>query len=486
MTNQSHALRAGVAKSDITTDEKNALIRDRLFAKVLVLDDGEKRIVLITMDATAIGGIGDVSDEFLPRLRARLQSELGIAGQSVLVNASHTHPPGRLLCEEDEQIARTFDAVQRALQNLTPVKVGWGRGYEDRISMNRNLQMKDGSQWTIRHANPCPPDEDVSDVGPHDPQIGVLRIDRLDGRPFAVVYNFACHLLFADPHGSITADFVGVASNFLEEMLGESAMAFFIQGAGGDVVDVFFKDFNRPRDTAPLGLLLGQSTLRAWRAIETGPASINSLAETIRLPRRQDSARRIAAAQREQAELLRSLRSTTLNFKSFLPLYLKYALHPNSPAEYSYRYLQAEKIGDAHFKAMDEFNRGKIEKYLQNMAAMEKLARLEDEIATYERHQKINEESGETTVAAEVVGLKIGDGVFISAPIEILTEVSLNIKAASPYEHTYIAAFSNGYLHYGPPAADYDKGGYEVIECLLAPQWQQIYEAKATEIIQRL
>ena len=49
-----------------------------------------------------------------------------------------------------------------------------------------------------------------------------------------------------------------------------------------------------------------------------------------------------------------------------------------------------------------------------------------------------------------------------------------------------MAAYSNGYIHYGPPAADYDRGGYEVTECLLAPEWQAIYERKANEIIRRL
>ena len=70
--------------------------------------------------------------------------------------------------------------------------------------------------------------------------------------------------------------------------------------------------------------------------------------------------------------------------------------------------------------------------------------------------------------------------------LEVLVEVGLNVKEASPYEHTFMAAFSNGYIQYGPPAADYDKGGYEVTECLLAPQWQKIYEKKANEIIRRL
>ena len=49
-----------------------------------------------------------------------------------------------------------------------------------------------------------------------------------------------------------------------------------------------------------------------------------------------------------------------------------------------------------------------------------------------------------------------------------------------------MAAYYNGYLHYGTPASYYDKGGYEVTECLLGPEWQVIYEQKANEIIRRL
>ena len=130
---QNGTLRAGVAKSDITTDAPVAMIRDPLYAKALVLDDGRTHAAMIAMDTTTIGGraisarmLDDVSEEFLPVLRGRIERELGIPGHGVLVNASHTHPPGRLLCDDREQVERTFDAVRRACQNMVPVKVGAG------------------------------------------------------------------------------------------------------------------------------------------------------------------------------------------------------------------------------------------------------------------------------------------------------------------------------------------------------------------------
>ena len=200
------SLRAGVAKCDITTSSPEAPIRDPLYAKVLVLDDGTTQVGIIAMDTTAIGGrrighgyLDDVADEFLPRLRGRIQQELNIPGGNVLVNASHTHPPGRQLCDDDEQLARIFDAVRRAVDSMTQVKIAAGTGHEDRISMNRTLRLKNGKDWTIRLWHACPPDEEVAAVGPIDPDIGLLRIDRLDGRPLAVVYNFACSPLSYPP-----------------------------------------------------------------------------------------------------------------------------------------------------------------------------------------------------------------------------------------------------------------------------------------------
>ncbi|MDD4181879.1 MAG: hypothetical protein PHE87_09630, partial [Victivallaceae bacterium] len=210
---RSSTLHAGVAKSDITTDEPGVVVNDPLYAKVLILNDGKIPVVIITMDVTAIGGrkisdgaLPDVGEDFLPNLRGRIERELQIPGCNVLVNASHTHPPGQMLCSDEEQVERTFDAVRRAVENMMPVHIGFGKGREERISMNRTLRLKDGKHWTIRHSIPSPPDDVIENAGPIDHEIGIIRVDHLDGTPLAVVYNFACHLLFGDYLGHITAN----------------------------------------------------------------------------------------------------------------------------------------------------------------------------------------------------------------------------------------------------------------------------------------
>jgi len=493
MNNTAKCLRAGTAKSDITTDIKGALIKDPLYAKALVIDDGQTKVVIIAMDVTAIGGrrisqgmLNDVGEDFLPNLRSRIENELDIPGCNVLVNASHTHPPKRLLCDDNEQVNRTFDAVSRAMQNMVKVRIGSGAGYEDRITINRTLKLKNGKSWSVRHTNPCPPDAEVADVGVIDPEIGIIRIDRLDGSPLAVVYNFACHPLFGDTKGSLTANFPGVASKIIEESIGGGATALFLQGAGGDIIDVLFKDFNRPRDIEPLGTMLGLSTLKALRDIQTKDVKLSVISETVLFPRRTDIPEHIKSLQDEQSELLASLRCTSLDFKTFLPLYLKYALNPQYPSDYAHRYLQAEKIGDDGLTGIDSINRKNIEKYLKNIQAMETLTRIQDDIATLEKHKAINDEAGETTIAAEIQGIRIGDCVLITTPAEALAQIGINVKKASPYKHTFMAAYSNGYMHYSPPASDYGTQGYEVTECLIAPQWQGIYEKKANEIIRKL
>lgn len=232
--------------------------------------------------------------------------------------------------------------------------------------------------------------------------------------------------------------------------------------------------------------MLGLSTLEGWRAIETGPGMLKVVSETIALPRKADFDERTAELEAEQAQLLKSLRGTSLNIKTFLPLYIQYTLDPGHPSYYSYRYLHSERMGTDELSEIDTQNRSHIAKYLANIHVMEKLARIEHKIATLERHKAINEAAGEPTVATEVQGIRIGDFVLITTATELGVEIGLNLKKASPFEHMFIAECSNGYLHYGPPAADYDKGGYEVTECLLAPAWLEIYEATAKALLERL
>lgn len=475
-------LQAGAAKVDITNYDAGP-VNDPLHARALVVTDTEKTVVLVAVDAVAIGEIGYIANDYLPNLRARIERELRIPPSHVLVNASHCHG---VVCTDVGE--RTFEAVRLAHGRLVPVKVGAGAGHEDRIMENRRLILKDGRQVDVRHAYSLPADEEVAAVGPVDPEIGVLRLDALDGRTVAVVYNFACHPIQGVPGGGNTADVTGFSSRVIEENLGPHTIALFLQGCGGDVNPVGYKVVDRPRDAEPLGNLLGLSTLRAVRQIEPRPDQpLKVVNESLALPR-ADFAERIAALEQEQSRLVQSLRGTSLNLRTFLPLVVKYRLSPEFPSDYSQAYLHEAAHGRDDLASLDAENRRHIEQYIANILTMEQLTRVQTNLALLRKHQAQNVAAGTRTLEVELLGLRLGDCVLTTFPGELTVEIGLNLKGASPHELTFVAGYTNGYIYYAPTAEQLQNAGaaQEDCDCLLAPEWQGIYEAKAGEILRDL
>lgn len=475
-------LKAGAAKIDIT-DPAAQPANDPLHARALVLTDGKHTAVLITLDVVAIEEIGPIKGDYLPKVRAALTKELNIPPASVIVNASHCHG---IVCTDVAE--RTVEAVRQAHARLTPVRAGAGTGQENRIMENRRLKLKDGREADVRHAYSMPTDADVAAVGPIDPEIGILRLDRADtGQPLALVYNFAVHPIQGVPNGGNTADLTGFSSRVIEDNLGGDAVALFVQGCGGDINPITYKEVDRPRDAETLGNLLGLSTLKAARGIATAPQAPLAVAnETLTLPRR-DLAPRIAALEAEVDRRLESLKGTTLNLKTFLPLIVKYSLDPDHPAYYSHRYLQDQLIERGDWEKLDADNRRNLEAYLANIRTMEELTRLQVNLALLEKHQKRNAAAG-PTIDVEVAALRVGDFRLVTFPGELTVPIGLNIKQASPHELTFVAGYTNGYIYYSPTAEQLKNPGYaqEDCDCLLAPEWQALFEARAAELLKRL
>ena len=478
-------LQAGTARGQIGVKDENRL-HDPLYARVLILDDSEERFAVIALDAVAVGCIFDLSDAFLPALRKRLAT-LGFQPYSMIVSATHTHTEAPMLRREEEVIDICFDAVKRACENLVPVVTGSGSGSNDRIIMNRTLRLSNGRHWTIRHTNCSPPDDLVNSLGKVDPEIGVIRIDRAtDGTPLAVLFNYGCHPLIGVPSGQVTANFPGVACDRIETVLGNGCTAMFLQGSGGDVIEVLNKDFSAPRKPETFGRILADDVLDIYRTVRPSCTGFRCKTLTAEFPRRDDGNEKIAALHAEERRLLASLRYTALNFKTFLPLYIA-ALHsPEYPSAERYRYLQEEAVGEDALVNLDRLNRKNMDKYLANIRAMEVLARIQDEIATFERHRDYNLASHAKTISAEMTALRLGDCILLSTPVELVSEAGLRLKKYSPFAKTFLAAYANGYMHYGPMPEDYDKGGYEATECFLAPGWHGIFEKTALQLLNDL
>lgn len=473
-------LLAGVAKVEITHPDHPAKENPPM-VKALVLSQGETHAVIVAIDAVAVAEIGSIRDPFLAEVRAALQADLGIPGNSLVVNASHCHA-----LVAPDMAERTVKAVTEAWKSRVPVKAGAGTGNEDSIMENRRLKLKSGKEADVRHAYALPFDDEVASVGPIDPEIGLLRFDRIDnGEPLAAVFQFAVHPIMGVPDGSNGADLSGYAAETIEANLGDgTATALFLQGCGGDINPVLYKSVDLPRDGKNLGMRLGLSALAGLRAIETKadvPLAIAS--ETLALPR-ADHAPRIAEMEKEIDELTVALKGTTLNFETFLPLYVKYHLNTDYPSEVAGRYLQDELIGRNDWKSQDAGNRAAMEAYLRNIRTMEELTRKQINLNLLSRHQARRAELG-GTVPAEVIGLRVGDFRLVTFPAELTVGIGLGLKERSPHPLTFVSGYTNGYLYYAPTAEQAKNRGsaQEDSDCLLAPEWQGIFEATALRLL---
>ncbi len=475
-------LLAGTAKIDITNVDAGP-VDGPLHVRALVLKNQTATAMIITVDAVAIGEIGHIGNDYLPNLRRRIEQELGYTPASVLVNASHCHG---IVCDDVEE--RTFQAVKQAASQLVPVRVGAGTGHENRIMENRRLILKNGKQVDVRHAYSLPDNQEVAEVGSVDPEIGVLRLDREDGSTLAVVYNFACHPIQGVPSGANTADLTGFASQVIEDNLSEGTVALFVQGCAGDINPIAYKQVDQPRSAEPLGNMLGLSTLKAVRRIRTDDDNrLTVIREFIQLPR-SDLAQRIVAMNAERDQIAQSMPGTFLNLNTFLPLVVKYNLSSEFPSANAYQYLHEEQLGNDSLRKLDTINREQIKQYIQNIRSMERLSRINTNLRLLQKHQMQMIESGKRTIEAEIGVLRVGDFVLTTFPGELTVQIGINIKQQSPHDLTFVAGYTNGYLYYAPTAAQLANvgGAQEDSDCLLAPQWQRLYESKVAELLERL
>jgi hypothetical protein len=66
------------------------------------------------------------------------------------------------------------------------------------------------------------------------------------------------------------------------------------------------------------------------------------------------------------------------------------------------------------------------------------------------------------TVPVRITAAKIGNTAFIGFNVEMLTEIGMKIKAASPFASTFVITHCNGYSGYLAPLELYKEGGYEI------------------------
>ncbi|MBI3839935.1 MAG: neutral/alkaline non-lysosomal ceramidase N-terminal domain-containing protein [Planctomycetia bacterium] len=243
-------LKAGVARVDLTPPlELNAPlggygermnrpaegVHDRIFAKALVLADGQKKFALVTVDIVG----------FPPTLKPALVGRLADGGwtkEQIMLLASHSHtsiemnainPANTFQVPQigiynprvlDFVMERLVHVVQDAERQLVPVSVGTSTISIDGWSRNRR-----GGDLT-------------------DKELTITRVDTTQGKPLAAFVNFTAHPTFMSGEDMLfSGDWPGHLQRTLESLIGEGVTAMYYNGAEGDQAPIGRSDAGTSR-----------------------------------------------------------------------------------------------------------------------------------------------------------------------------------------------------------------------------------------------
>ena len=210
--------------------------------------------------------------------------------------------------------------------------------------------------------------------------------------------------------------------------------------------------------------------------------------QVISIPRAADFEQRIVALEAQRLRLVQSLQGTNINFKSFLPLLIQQRLDPEFPAVHAQGYLHDRNIKRDELDRQDVQNRSQVETYLANIQIMEQLTRLNTNLELLKKNKAMTDAAAVRTLDVEMCALRVGDFKMITFPGEVTVEIGLSIKQAAQDPHAFVAAYTNGYIFYTPTVQQRNNTGYaqEDCDCIVAPEWQKIFESNALEMLRGL
>jgi neutral ceramidase len=253
----------GFAKRDITPkapmpmwgygDRHNALstgVLEPLMAKAIVIEAGGERLAIVGTDI----GRGP-TPAMMKQIREAVAAKAKVG--TVLIAGSHSHhgpvieltdEPGLGKGTYDDAVAYAkqlpvllTEAIVEAASNLQPAKLGVAKA---NVKRNRNRHTK-------------------QPVRPTDPMLAVIRFDALDGKPIAVLVNFAAHpVTLPGDLLKFSPDYPGHLQARVEEELGTNCV--FMQGASGDL-----SPDRGDLDTKGFGRALGDDAISLAKSIET-------------------------------------------------------------------------------------------------------------------------------------------------------------------------------------------------------------------------
>jgi len=226
-------LLAGTAKVNLTPAGDEPL-HDSIYARSLVLEGNGQRLAFVAVDLAVF------TSERIERI---CKEKYGIS--QVLISSSHNHSEpqkgGRSFEKSNPYVSFYEDQIIRAVgmaaANMFPARIAAGHRTFPQLGFNRLVIREDGHARESWFGDDHYTSENPERIpfGPVDPQVGIIRIEDMQGQPRVILMNYACHADVVCFNYAISADYPGVACRKVEEAFGNTVNCLFIQGAGGNI-----------------------------------------------------------------------------------------------------------------------------------------------------------------------------------------------------------------------------------------------------------
>ncbi len=267
-------------------DDGHTGIHDSLYYRVIVVDDGVTQGAIIVEESIGI------TDQWWEEISRRIESETGIPRDNVLLAGTHTHaaptPIHRLDDPSENMVAYSRDlsekvvqAVQLAKSSLSPARMGVGRGHAN-ININRVARTPQGGHWI-----------GFNQDGPSDKTVHVVKFERLNGEPIAILINYGVHAVVGQSRNFlISADLAGAISRYVEEYYDNEVVVPWTSGTAGDQNPIERAPNENLRDSGripPLttqGMIVGDEAIRVAENMDrmTRWADIRGLQKVVSVP----------------------------------------------------------------------------------------------------------------------------------------------------------------------------------------------------------
>jgi neutral ceramidase len=391
-------------------------VLDELYVSTAAFDDGEHKAVILSVDTLQL------SSSRCDAYRKQIAKTCNINPNSIFINCSHTHTGPLIgpalgnntegdIAYEQNMIVAMCKAVEKAFNDLKESKFYVADGKAENISFVRRYRMKNGNVQT----NPGVCNENIAHpLGTVNEKVKLLKIERESADDIYIV-NFGTH---ADTIGGeyISGDWPGFVRETIEKVF-DNVKCVFLTGAQGDVNHI--NPTPTPRDRVGLD----------YNTFDGVPRSYEHAKHMGRV---------VAGAVLQICGKAIPVNSDKIAFDTV-------TVEMPSNAEND-RYEEAEKILKLHLEGRDsELPYEKME-LTTAVAEAKRIVALKD---------------GPQSYFYTLVGLKLGDVVFVGTPGELFTEIGVKIQNDSPFDNTFVCCLTNGGDTYFPTSSAYDEGGYE-------------------------